>query len=170
MSLVDSLDSILMLYAYATPHVSSDSKKFAIFATPTPTKHDVELSGVNEMAFTTTAQTDTAQEDTKNVVETLDPHTNPLSREPEVLVSKADTMSSLSITLTVLSILVALRYIYLMKALVWELRFLSISLIEVMGLIGDNCSTCLAAANDTTGGGLAGSWWRFWAEVLIFRP
>ena len=32
-----------------------------------------------------------------------------------------------------------------------------------MGLIGDNCVTCRAAAENDKG--LAGGWWRFWAEV-----
>jgi hypothetical protein len=33
-----------------------------------------------------------------------------------------------------------------------------------MGLIGDNCVTCrYAAQNDN---GVAGGWWRFWAEVF----
>ena len=32
-----------------------------------------------------------------------------------------------------------------------------------MGLIGDNCVTCRAAAKNDKG--LAGGWWRFWAEV-----
>jgi hypothetical protein len=41
----------------------------------------------------------------------------------------------------------------------------SISLIEIMGLIGENCVPCQAAAEDPEGGGLAGSWWRFWASV-----
>lgn len=35
----------------------------------------------------------------------------------------------------------------------------------MMGLIGDNCQPCLRAANDPDGGGLAGSWWRFWASA-----
>lgn len=43
----------------------------------------------------------------------------------------------------------------------------SISLIEIMGLIGDNCTQCQDAANDPDGGGLAGSWWRAWARVCL---
>jgi hypothetical protein len=41
----------------------------------------------------------------------------------------------------------------------------SISLITIMGLIGENCSSCTEAAEDPNGGGLAGSWWRGWAKV-----
>ncbi len=36
-----------------------------------------------------------------------------------------------------------------------------------MGLIGDNCLTCSAAAKNDKG--LAGGWWRFWAEVHVVR-
>ena len=43
----------------------------------------------------------------------------------------------------------------------------SISLIEIMGLIGENCTKCTEAAEDPNGGGLAGSWWRAWAKVCI---
>lgn len=41
----------------------------------------------------------------------------------------------------------------------------SISLIEIMGLIGHYCGKCEAAASAPDGGGLAGKWWRAWAEV-----
>jgi hypothetical protein len=41
----------------------------------------------------------------------------------------------------------------------------SISLIEILGVIGENCSSCVEAAEAEDGGGLAGSWWRFWAGV-----
>jgi hypothetical protein len=42
-------------------------------------------------------------------------------------------------------------------------RICSISLITTMGLIGDNCARCAEAAEYDNG--LAGKWWRFWAEV-----
>ncbi|KAF8586584.1 NicO-domain-containing protein [Ramaria rubella] len=62
---------------------------------------------------------------------------------------KRNTMSNLSIALTLISILVAL----------------SISLIEIMGLIGQECGSCQRAANSEDGGGLAGSWWRGWEKA-----
>jgi high-affinity nickel-transport protein len=34
-----------------------------------------------------------------------------------------------------------------------------------MGLIGEHCSQCVAAAEADGGGGLAGAWWRGWANV-----
>lgn len=38
-----------------------------------------------------------------------------------------------------------------------------------MGLIGENCRPCreAASADESRGGGLAGSWWRAWAKVRI---
>lgn len=45
----------------------------------------------------------------------------------------------------------------------------SISLITIMGLIGEQCSQCAAAADAENGGGLAGSWWRAWARVSFPR-
>lgn len=41
----------------------------------------------------------------------------------------------------------------------------SISIIEIMGLIGENCRSCKEAAEADDGGGLAGSWWRAWGYV-----
>jgi len=34
-----------------------------------------------------------------------------------------------------------------------------------MGLIEEHCSQCAAAAEAKDGGGLAGAWWRSWANV-----
>jgi high-affinity nickel-transport protein len=74
-------------------------------------------------------------------------------------------MSSLSITLTALSIIVALRSVscFLTE---FELQLsCSISIIEVMSLIGEKCQSCKEAAEAEDGGGLAGAWWRAWAFV-----
>jgi hypothetical protein len=38
----------------------------------------------------------------------------------------------------------------------------SISLIEILGLIGETCASCMAAR---TRGGLSGAWWTVWAKV-----
>ncbi|EKM51899.1 uncharacterized protein PHACADRAFT_262302 [Phanerochaete carnosa HHB-10118-sp] len=38
----------------------------------------------------------------------------------------------------------------------------AISLIEIMGLISDNCKSCQDAKDASNGGGLAGRWWRGW--------
>ncbi|KAG8925170.1 hypothetical protein FRC02_009878 [Tulasnella sp. 418] len=34
-----------------------------------------------------------------------------------------------------------------------------------MGLIGENCRVCREAAESEDGGGLAGRWWRGWANA-----
>ncbi|KAF8158078.1 high-affinity nickel-transport protein-domain-containing protein [Crassisporium funariophilum] len=64
---------------------------------------------------------------------------------------KMNVMSGLSIILTLMSILVAF----------------SISLITIMGLIGEQCTSCVAAAeaDGGHGGGIAGRWWRGWANA-----
>ena len=54
----------------------------------------------------------------------------------------------------------------------WSPPVQSISLITIMGLIGDNCKRCQEAAEAEDGGGLAGRWWRGWANVrsrFLFR-
>ena len=45
--------------------------------------------------------------------------------------------------------------------------FVSISLITILSLIGENCRKCreAAEADDGHGGGLAGGWWRAWAAA-----
>lgn len=47
------------------------------------------------------------------------------------------------------------------------LHELRIALITIISLIGENCSRCVAAAEAEDGGGLAGSWWRGWANVRL---
>jgi hypothetical protein len=46
----------------------------------------------------------------------------------------------------------------------------SISLITIMSLIGQECASCVKAAeaDGGHGGGLAGRWWRGWAAVSFF--
>lgn len=84
---------------------------------------------------------------------------------------KMNMMSGLSIILTLMSILVAFRYLtFLTNLPTWavlttRVYFGSISLITIMGLIGDNCTKCQEAAEAEDGGGLAGSWWRGWSNV-----
>ena len=85
---------------------------------------------------------------------------------------KMNVMSGLSIILTLMSVLVAFRYDYL---IVWYVDHVdrldhSISIITIMGLIGQECASCVRAAeaDDGHGGGLAGRWWRGWAAVSFF--
>ncbi|WVW83261.1 hypothetical protein I302_105280 [Kwoniella bestiolae CBS 10118] len=173
MSLVDSLDSILMLYAYATPSTDTPEGKLALLQSmegegdskdslvedsivpvlPSSTKENVQEQGRSEIEVL-------EREDQQEIEMDRDQH-KPRDVQPEnpnveisggdmrtdrLLRVKTQTMSNLSIILTLLSILVAL----------------SISLITMMGLIGENCQRCTEAAEDPNGGGLAGSWWRAW--------
>jgi high-affinity nickel-transport protein len=122
MTLVDSADSVLVLYSYAgLPSTPSWS-----LITRTKPEENVGMH--------------TDRKDDVSPTQTI-PHDQ----------VKMNAMSTLSITLTFMSILVAF----------------SISLITIMGLIGERCSQCAAAANAEDGGGLAGSWWRAWARVCI---
>ncbi|KAI0789798.1 high-affinity nickel-transport protein-domain-containing protein [Abortiporus biennis] len=177
MSLIDSLDSILMLYSYA----DFPDKSFAIFEskkqastplpslpltnpdakTPNSTSNTTQPTGdvdvqelPREITEATTEKTvimnDAEKEDiTASVVRIEDIAIDEEARRQQRV--KRNAMSGLSVVLTLMSILVAF----------------SISLITVMGLIGDNCTPCQSAANadDGHGGGLAGRWWRGWAKA-----
>ncbi|KDQ62484.1 hypothetical protein JAAARDRAFT_170887 [Jaapia argillacea MUCL 33604] len=167
MSLVDSIDSVLMLYSYS----GFAERSFKIFATP------IDDPGLPFTASSPTNPANRQVEEEKDFTQLRDgsdiptaPNLDIASKDIEKqredtcvsvaigevdessdrrLQLKRNTMSSLSIILTLMSILVAF----------------SIALIEIMGLIGDNCGKCKAAANAADGGGLAGSWWRGWARA-----
>nr|XP_018263989.1 high-affinity nickel-transporter [Kwoniella dejecticola CBS 10117]OBR86147.1 high-affinity nickel-transporter [Kwoniella dejecticola CBS 10117] len=177
MSLVDSLDSILMLYAYATPSTDSPEGKLSLLQDVQPDpKRPITLE--EETVVTTLPIQDDAQphrlvheraspnsaagvsanlnERTgSNEFEALERedrerlNSSANYRQERIMRVKTATMSNLSIILTLMSIVVAL----------------SISLITMMGLIGENCAKCTEAAEDPDGGGLAGSWWRAWFRV-----
>ncbi|WWC61267.1 uncharacterized protein I303_103848 [Kwoniella dejecticola CBS 10117] len=215
MSLVDSLDSILMLYAYATPSTDSPEGKLSLLqdvqpdpkrpitleeetvVTTLPIQDDAqphrlvheraspnsaagvsanlnERTGSNEFealeredrerlnssASKSQSQSpfdglptlhrrdhdamdvDAAERNSESGEEAREVD----YRQERIMRVKTATMSNLSIILTLMSIVVAL----------------SISLITMMGLIGENCAKCTEAAEDPDGGGLAGSWWRAW--------
>ncbi|GMK57920.1 hypothetical protein CspeluHIS016_0407540 [Cutaneotrichosporon spelunceum] len=168
MALVDTLDSILMLYAYAQPELRTegkfvlferDKKMFLPITEPEPeraeraecpaleqdpSKEPLGLSSSNEES-NSKPQAQATEEPSVAVVEVDEAE----ERQRRALAAKTATMGSLSISLTLLSIVVAL----------------AISLIEVMGLIGENCGRCKRAAEAEDGGGLEGSWWRAWARA-----
>ncbi|KAK0221791.1 NicO-domain-containing protein [Armillaria fumosa] len=155
MSIIDSLDSILMLYSYS----GFAEHSFVLFekqgcslplgeAIPGPevvqtsrppspkSPGNVEVSAVE----TESRIASPALEAGEQLV---------LSQQARTMRIKMNMMSGLSIILTLMSILVAF----------------SISLITIMGLIGDNCTSCQEAAEAEDGGGLAGKWWRGWAKA-----
>ncbi|KAI0352650.1 NicO-domain-containing protein [Trametes cingulata] len=172
MTLVDSLDSIVMLYSYA----GFPERGFALFEsrrsptsslprTTTPsgnlgTGPQGSVVAVEELprerAISQLNIGGEQGEDPSKVSKTADvvsvaeadPNVDEDVRRRALRV-KHNAMSNLSILLTIMSILVAF----------------SISLITIMGLIGDNCTSCQKAANAEDGGGLAGRWWRGWASA-----
>ncbi|WWC88236.1 uncharacterized protein L201_003142 [Kwoniella dendrophila CBS 6074] len=194
MSLVDSLDSVLMLYAYATPSTDSPEGKLSLFQQSQQDSKSILINVEEEEvvpALPINAKTEigmrptTAENHEGGEIEALEradqedqyQHKSTLPteaaehlpvfeqaggscavergiqagrivdhRQERFLRVKTATMSNFSIVLTLLSIVVAL----------------SISLITMMGLIGENCGKCTEAAEDPNGGGLAGRWWRAW--------
>ncbi|RXK38369.1 hypothetical protein M231_04411 [Tremella mesenterica] len=169
MSLVDSLDSVLMLYAYAAPSRQHPDGKLTLFhprlpiSASLPTAREDENAAVSEELLPSprneeaplkvetgrggTVLEEEADTKSNDIVEVGEMAHEDERMEGKVL-RKTTTMSTLSIILTLLSIVVAL----------------SISIIEILGLIGDNCSSCSAAAQDPNSG-LRGNWWRFWAKT-----
>ncbi|KXN90929.1 High-affinity nickel transport protein [Leucoagaricus sp. SymC.cos] len=148
MSLVDSLDSILMLWTYAG--LLEDPHRWRIFerreasSSPGP---DVKIEAVSPENFNP-EKLDTKKECEENPTE------HPVDPPQKVRIvnetkAKMNVMSGLSIILTLMSIMVAF----------------AISLITIMSLIGEHCSQCIAAAEAEDGGGLAGAWWRGWANA-----
>ncbi|KAH7928443.1 NicO-domain-containing protein [Leucogyrophana mollusca] len=172
MTLIDSLDSILMLYSYsgftmhswavfeghAGPSISSDSEAVAGGATQLP-----GIISEPEQAETKKTEREFAVHLGKGGQEPGLPELEVVAESPEdcarlsarpeyaerMIRVKRHTMSGLSIILTTMSILLAF----------------SIALIEIMGVIGGNCASCQRAAMASDGGGLAGRWWRGWARA-----
>ena len=146
MSLLDSLDSVIMLYSYAG--FPQRSWKFfeivprAMASAPHPLQEkEDEARDANEKIEVgkTVISVEVTEESDEQYKATMQ--------------AKMNVMSGLSVILTVLSILVAF----------------TISLITIMGLIGENCWMCIEAAEAEDGGGLAGRWWRGWAAVSRLR-
>ncbi|KAL7413711.1 high-affinity nickel-transport protein-domain-containing protein [Mrakia frigida] len=162
MSLIDSLDSILMVYSYACPSRNTPEGRIAVFqhplrpppiaSEPSPalTLPELETNAAPpsiQPALSAVEDYET-KEDTKESNATSTPSKEDEETRRIRQETKLQTMSTMSIYLTLLSICVAF----------------SISLITIMGLIGENCSACVAAA-ESEDGGLAGSWWRGWANA-----
>ncbi len=160
MTLIDSLDSVIMLYSYA----GFPERSFAIFERrPPPSTNPADsplprvaqsathdhLEAVPVAEVPRTQDEKHADEKAVDVVTVTDPESASESARRRTLRVKHNAMSNLSILLTIMSIMVAF----------------SISLITTMGLIGDHCTPCQNAANAEDGGGLAGRWWRGWANV-----
>lgn len=198
MTLIDSVDSIIMLYSYAgfpdrsfalfEKRVSQDSLDSKLYPEPTlgrvsskaPSKssqlgdQEVLSSAVICEGISPSPGMDNKSEKIGNIEEVELAADDADSERARLLRVKRNAMSSLSILLTLMSILVAFTYV--LHSSYWPndppnlplcslLPIARISLIEIMGLIGDNCTPCQNAANAPDGGGLAGSWWRGWGRV-----
>lgn len=129
MTLVDSLDSVLMLYAYAGPTQDSSISKFALTFKDDKPSIEQEVEPSNELlpVLSVDPNTPLVTSDGQPIDQPLDQQEpsqpkptaqinlsddergSPVNRKQRVLANKANTISSLSITLTLLSILVALR-------------------------------------------------------------
>ncbi|KAF8957005.1 high-affinity nickel-transport protein-domain-containing protein [Flammula alnicola] len=170
MTLIDSADSIMMLYSYT----GFSERSFAIFtrkwrpkrkdkegiaSPPNVPDIDGKFNSESEPVAKNNIQ-DPEKLQVQDVVEAVAdttpvPHPGPgndlMNTAMQDGHAKMNVMSGLSIILTLMSILVAF----------------SISLITIMGLIGEQCASCRAAAeaDDGHGGGLAGRWWRAWAKA-----
>ncbi|KZV82273.1 NicO-domain-containing protein [Exidia glandulosa HHB12029] len=157
MSLVDSLDSVLMVHSYAgfpehkfkllessPPRISKESSKEAL-----PPAHDLPAVNTSQTSGQDVVAAHPPPDDAaEGDVEVGKPvHEEDQTQEAAILRVKRNAMSNLSIVLTVMSILVAF----------------SISLITTMGLIGEHCAACRDAAENDPG--LAGKWWRGWAKA-----
>ncbi|KAI0004593.1 high-affinity nickel-transport protein-domain-containing protein [Russula compacta] len=180
MTLLDSVDSILMLYSYTgfpeqgfrlfepaqendASEQESDAYREAAAATSAPSTRLSHIQGGNpdehcSLAGVSPAPRQQPEQSGLSVgvkkvpvgvlVEVADARISDIRKKAQrELIVKRNMMSGLSIVLTLMSIIVAF----------------SISLITIMGLIGDNCARCSAAAE--TDEGLAGRWWRFWAKA-----
>ncbi|KZT60290.1 NicO-domain-containing protein [Calocera cornea HHB12733] len=155
MSLVDSIDSVLMLYSYALPSRQTPEGAFTLFEAKVQPAQDLDLARTisakpasviekkGERPVSPVVQEAPEEEQEAPVDDGVEVTNAHLAH------NKATTLSSLSIILTLLSIMVAF----------------SIALIEIMGLIGDNCGPCQEAANAEDGGGVAGAWWRGWGTA-----
>ncbi|KAI0283898.1 high-affinity nickel-transport protein-domain-containing protein [Russula aff. rugulosa BPL654] len=179
MTLLDSIDSILMLYSYTgfaehrfqlfEPVLENDARdhKNSVYREAAATSvsparlprsggsHENETepcplsAALSEQSALNGSSQGIMEQPAEVQLEDTDAKIRDIRKEAQrELIVKRNMMSGLSILLTLMSIVVAF----------------SISLITIMGLIGDNCVTCSAAAkkNDK---GLAGGWWRFWAEA-----
>ncbi|KAF8919042.1 high-affinity nickel-transport protein-domain-containing protein [Mucidula mucida] len=137
MTMIDSLDSILMLYSYS----GFPEDSFVIFEKLVSLPEDETACATVLPSTSVSAAEAEMEEPTKG------PHD--LQDKARALKVKLNMMSGLSIVLTLMSIFVAF----------------SISLITIMGLIGENCGKCQEAVEAENGGGLSGSWWRAWARA-----
>ncbi|KAI6041400.1 NicO-domain-containing protein [Pisolithus marmoratus] len=158
MTLVDSLNSVMMLYSYT----GFAEHSWRIFERTIPAEEeedgsvscdpDVDANGTLDQTRQERITHSTQLEGTSaNVIAGVSASAEGdgenVARKDDR--AKRHTLSNLSVLLTSMSILLAF----------------CISIIEVMGLIGQECARCQQAASATDGGGLVGKWWRAWQRA-----
>ena len=183
MTLVDSIDSVLMVYAYSStgtiaydddliekqPSIGKWWSVIERVQKPTTDNNDTnndnndnnyidnDNDSINKLSISPDVPEVPALPSSSNAPPNVN-KSNPPALIPSVAPLAMQSMSSLSIALTLISILVAA----------------SIALITLMGLIGEVCNRCSDAAErqrekeqtgQGDGGGLEGRWWLFWAKV-----
>ncbi|SPO28798.1 related to high-affinity nickel transport protein nic1 [Ustilago trichophora] len=158
MTLVDSLDSVLMINAYAPGELLAPAPKAGVtrpekfawlrrlqFLEPTSSSRPKIEAPLHEPQLP-------ASEKQQQYDDRPHPNQDQTFEQNDSTASDRGTSSALSHLLTLLSILLAF----------------AISIITLMGLIGEKCQRCARAATkqDETGdGGLEGRWWLFWQEA-----
>lgn len=144
MSLVDSLDSVMMIYGYAQKRDGELENWWDWFEKKE--KDQVgNLEGKKDLKIND-------EEKEKDVTLTSEDQVNQLENQGPKLLISTSTFSSLSLLLTLLSILLAF----------------AIGSIVLLGLIGDECSRCSRAADkqeENGNGGLEGKWWLAWRRA-----
>lgn len=180
MTLVDSLDSVLMINAYAPgellapPTKPSEEanqqrfawiKRFRFFEDGPADSHPLQLQdqadikdapekdGIkDEVALPIIGGAPLPSSTINQREQAPDEKEHVRDFEEEPIRNGGSTSTSLSHLLTLLSILLAF----------------AISTITLIGLIGENCARCKRAAakqEDTHDGGLEGRWWLFWQQA-----
>ena len=169
MTLVDSLDSVLMINAYAPgellapapelTHGKSTSKwawlrrmRFLEDASPRQPQPGLTPRSIAEAHEEKVSSPDELPSDAKLSKDVEEERNHPGSSDDDLARADHGTSSTLSHLLTLLSILLAF----------------AISLITLIGLIGENCDRCARAAakqDETHNGGLEGRWWLFWQQA-----
>jgi len=107
MSFVDSLDSVLMLYAYASPSRSTPEGKIGIWQSA-----KVETEYGEGGSLLTSPRSVIAYSATISGPDDISASAVTHGQDLQAIDTKQQVISSLSITLTALSIVVALRYAF----------------------------------------------------------
>lgn len=141
MTLIDSIDSVLMLYSYA----GFPERKFAVFVKQDEPRSPSPLGEIPLVEHETHLDEDRPEKINTRV--------------------KMNAMSGLSIILTLMSILVAFRYAFRPLSPACLDSIASISSITIMGLIGEECAPCREAVEDKDDHSLTARWWRGWAQA-----